>query len=193
MDVIIKKVRLSHPNLFTATEFEPGDGKFRWNAVFMIEPGSENDKAIEAAIEHEAKETWGDKWKGVLAAYRGVSQKDCYLAGEKKVHRDGSPYPEYAGLKVLTSHRPTEIKGNANSRPLIINTDKSPLLPEDGRPYAGCFVNAKVSIYCQEGKFPGVRSSFSVVQFHSHGEAFSSATPSADEFEAIKDEEDSLV
>jgi hypothetical protein len=193
MDVIIKKVRLSFPSLFTATEFKAGDGKPRWSASFIIEPGSENDKAIEAAIEAEAKETWGDKYKNMLAQMRGQSNKDCYLAGNARSRSDGSTYDGYEGMKVLTTHRPAIVKGNANARPLIINTDKSVLMPEDGRPYAGCYVNAKISIYCQKGENPGVRASFSVVQFHSHGEAFSSSTPSADEFEAIKDEEDSLV
>lgn len=42
-------VRLSFPDLHKAVEFEPGDGKFRYNASALVVPGGANDKKIEAA------------------------------------------------------------------------------------------------------------------------------------------------
>lgn len=47
-------VRLSFPDLFKAVEFKTGDGKPRFNASFLVDPGSENDKKIKAAIAVEA-------------------------------------------------------------------------------------------------------------------------------------------
>ena len=87
----------------------------------------------------------------------------------------------------LSTHRPAK-----QGDPLIIDRDKSPLLETDGRPYAGCYVNAKVSIYAQAGDNPGIRASFSVVQFVRDGDAFAgSGKPTADEFEelAVTDDE----
>jgi len=79
---------------------------------------------------------------------------------------------------------------------VIIDRDKSPLTSEDRKPYGGCYVNAKVEIYCQTGENSGVRASFSVIQFYKDGDTFSASTPSTDGFDAIEDDGmdgDSLV
>ena len=48
MKVKLSNVRLSFPQLFVAKEFKPGDGKPRFDATFLIVPGSANDKAMTA-------------------------------------------------------------------------------------------------------------------------------------------------
>jgi hypothetical protein len=48
--VKLSNVRLSYNDLFQAKEFKAGDGKPRYSATFLVEPGSEADKAIRAAI-----------------------------------------------------------------------------------------------------------------------------------------------
>jgi len=181
-DIVIKKVRGSFLDLFHPVEFKPGDGKPRWNATFLVEPGSENDKKIEAEIDAVGKEAFKDKWPKVKASMVGNANKYCYLDGDLK------EYDGYAGMKYLSTHRPAKMKsGAANSRPAIIDRDKSQLTADDGKPYAGCYVNAKVSIWAQTGENPGIRGSFSVVQFDSEGDAFSAGAPSTDEFEALTD------
>ena len=71
-------------------------------------------------------------------------------------------------------------------RPTVLDRDKTPLTENDGKPYAGCYVNAVVDIYAQKGDFPGIRASVSGVQFHSDGEAFGGGRPaSADEFDDV--------
>jgi hypothetical protein len=174
MDFILKKVRLSHPTLFHAKEFKAGDGKPRWSASFIVEPGSANDKIIRDAISAEAKTTWGDKAAQQLKTMQGQSNKMAYLDGETKGK------PEYEGRWVLSTHRAA-----SQSRPLIIDRDKSPLTSDDGKPYGGCYVNAQVSIYCQAGENAGVRASFSVIQFVEDGDAFGAAPPSADGFDDL--------
>ena len=49
MKLKLTNVRLAFPDLFEAKEFEAGDGKPRYSATFLVEPGSENDKAIRKA------------------------------------------------------------------------------------------------------------------------------------------------
>jgi len=174
MEIILKNVRLSFPTLFHAKEFSAGDGKPRWSASFIIEPGSDNDRIIKTAIEAEAKAAWGVKAPTVLKTMVGQSNKYCYSDGNTKAQ------DEYQGMMVLSTHRSAKL-----SRPMIMDKDKSPLAFEDGKPYAGCYVNAKVEIYCQTGENTGVRGSFSVVQFAADGDSFSSTTPSTDGFDDI--------
>jgi len=178
MEIIIKNVRLSYPTLFTAKEFKAGDGKPRWSAAFIIEPGSDNDKHIRAAIEAEAKAVWGVKSAAMLKSVTGQSNKYCYTDGNTKANE------EYKDMMVLATHRSAKL-----TRPMIIDRDKSPLTSEDKKPYGGCYVNAKVEIYCQTGENAGVRASFSVIQFFKDGDAFSASAPSADEFEAFEAED----
>jgi hypothetical protein len=179
-DIMLKDVRLSFPRLWTPAEYETGDGKPRWSATFLIEPGSANDKAIRAAIKAEADETYKAKAAAMLAQFQGNSQKFCYL--------DGAPggeakYDGYAGMWALTTHRQQKTKVGTQAPPLIIDANKAPLAEDSGKPFAGCYVNAKVSIYAQAGANAGIRASFSAVQFWRDGDAFSASTPSADGFD----------
>ena len=167
MEIVIKDVRLSYPTLFQAKEFKAGDGKPRWSAAFIIEPDSDNDKHIRAAIESEAKAVWGAKAAATLKTVTGQSNKYCYTDGSTKANE------EYQGKMVLATHRSAKL-----TRPLIIDRDKSTLTSDDSKPYGGCYVNAKVEIYCQTGENTGVRASFSVIQFARDGEPFSASVPS---------------
>jgi hypothetical protein len=178
MEIIIKDVRLSYPTLFQAREFKAGDGKPRWSAAFIIEPGSDNDNHIKAAIESEAKAIWGAKASATLKTVMGQSNKYCYNDGSTKANE------EYQGKMVLATHRSAKL-----TRPVIIDKDKSPLIGDTNRPYGGCYVNAKVEIYCQPGENSGVRASFSVIQFYKDGEPFSASAPSTDGFDVIESDD----
>lgn len=174
MKVKLANVRLSFPDLFHAVEFKAGDGKPRYNATFLIVPGSENDKAIQAAIQAAATEVWGAKAASTHKSIAGQTNKYCYLDGNTK------EYDGYEGMMYLACH--------AKARPLVIDRDKTPLTAEDGRPYAGCYVNATVEIYAQKGENTGMRASFTGVQFVKDGEAFGGGAPaSPDEFEDLGD------
>lgn len=143
MKVKLKEVRLSFPDLFTAVEYQVGDGKPRFNATFLLEPGSENDKAVRAAIQAVAEEAYLKKAPALLKQWEGNSQKFCYLDGNTK------EYDGYADMMYLSAHTKT--------KPLVI--DRNPqvkLTAQDGKPYAGCYVNASVEIYAQKEPNPGV-------------------------------------
>ena len=175
MDIKLSKVRLSFPDLFVTREFKPGDGKPRYSASFLIVPGSENDKKIREAIHAEAVAVYGKKAEANLKAFAPQTNKFAYTDGNLKT------YDGYEDMWVLACH--------AKTRPLVLDRDKTPLTADDGRPYAGCYVNAVVSIYAQQGENPGIRGSFSGVQFHSDAEAFGGGKPaSSDDFDEVPDE-----
>lgn len=185
-EIIIKDVRLSFPNLWVPQEYKAGDGKPRWDASFLVEPGSANDKAIRKAMLAAAKETFKDKAEAKLKSFEGNNLRCCYTEGDDK------EYDGYEGMMVLASHRAARVKGQKAAPPKIIDRrgPDFPLTEDDGRPYAGCYVNAKVSFYAQGGENPGIRCSFSVIQFSKDGEAFSGNIPSDDGFEDLGDYED---
>lgn len=176
MQLALKGVRLSFPDLFEAVQYE-NKGPFRYNATYLVVPGSDNDKAIEAEIIRATNEKLGAKAAQFLLGVRNNSNKFCYLDGNTK------SYDGYAGMKYLSAHRKQEA-----GRPLIIDGKKQPLTAADGKPYAGCYVNATVEIYVQEGQNSGVRCGLLGVQFLRDGDAFSGgAQARPEDFEEIEE------
>lgn len=176
--VKLTKVRLAFLDaLFEAKEFKKGDGKFRYSITNLVEPGSANDKAIEAAIKTEATNTFGTKADAKLKEFRATSQKCCYMSGE------GSDYDGFEGMMVLRAHRRA-----ADGAPKVKDRDaKTDLTQADGKPYAGCYANVWVDIYAIKEGNPGIFCSFAAVQFHSDGDAFSGNRVADSEFEPIED------
>lgn len=177
MQVKLKNVRLAFPDLFKAVEFKTGDGKPRFNATFLITPDSENDKTIRAAILHEAKAVYGEKSAKFIESVKGQTNKFAYLDGNSK------EYDGYEGRMYLACHSKTrpgtfsDVADPLTGKPAVTTE-------QDGLIYAGCYVNALAEIYVQKGENPGVRASFSGVQFCAHGDAFSAGrSASADDFD----------
>lgn len=164
MDIKIKQARMDFADLW-----EPDDKFKRYNLTLLIEPGSENDKAIEAAIAAEGKAVLGAKAPALLKAFASQKNQYCYFPA--------SANPEYEyreGFKVLGCHSKT--------RPtFVLDRLKNPLAADSGKPYRGCVVNATVSIYVQgsTADYPGVRCSFNGVQFWKDGDAFGGAKPAS--------------
>jgi hypothetical protein len=181
MKVKLSDVRIGFTDLWTAVEFKPGDGKPRFNATFLIEPGSANDKALRAAIKTEAANTYGAKSEAIVKSMETNANKFCYLDGNTK------EYDGYENMFYLASH--------AKVRPLVINRrpkneDGTPNLvtEESGIIYDGCYVNASVEIYAQKGENQGIRCSLGGVQFNRDGDAFGGGRAAkADEFDDISD------
>ena len=183
-DFIIKNVRASFPVLAEPQEFKAGDGKPRWSLTLLVEPGSAADKAIQEEIKKEAAAVFGEKAAAMLKSMSGQGNKYCYLSGDTK------QYDGYEGMMALTCHRAAKLKNGAdNTPPLLIDRDPKVNVKASAI-YGGCFVNAKVSIYVQKGENPGVRASFSTVQFARDGDAFSSSTPTIDGFDELGDDAD---
>ena len=181
----IDNVRLSFPDLFEAVQYE-NDGNFKYKATFLVEPGSTADKHILAAINTVAKEAFKDKAADVLKMARSKgAQGFCYTNGGDK------SYDGYEGMMALGTSR-SQDKG----RPGVYDRDKTPLTQQDGKPYAGCYVNAKVEFWPQDNKFGRtVRCTLISVQFAKDGDAFSAGSkPSEDDFDDLGVEtEDNLL
>ena len=174
MKIKLATVRLSFPRLFTPELYDENAQVARYDASFMVEPGSANDLAIREAISKAATEKWGAKAPAELKRLQGNKQKHCYLL-EDEVTRD-----EYEGSCVLSTHR-NETAGP----PVVVDADMTKLTEANGRPYSGCYVNASVDIYIQSGKYPGVRATLCGVQFVADGEAFAGAPATASDFSSL--------
>lgn len=177
MKVSLKKVRLAFPNLFEPKSI--ADSEPRYSAAFPITPGSDNAKALAAAVASVAREKWGAKADGILKELKSkgkVGYKESPLSNGEGV--------VYDGFEDMHS-----LNASNKARPLVIDRDKSPLTVSDGKPYAGCFVNVQVEAWAQDNQY-GKRVNFTLkgVQFDSDGDAFGGGAPaSADEFDSLEE------
>lgn len=158
MKIKLQNVRLSFPGLFRAEAFKPGDDP-KFKATFLIPKGSAQDKLVEDAILATVTAKWGAKDAAkIIAGMRGNRNKFCYQDG------DTQPYDGYEGMVALAAKN--------GVRPLVLDRDKSPLTEEDGRPYAGCYVNASLELFVYDNSGKGVSCSLGGVQFNRDGDSF---------------------
>lgn len=182
--VKLKNVRLAFPKLFTAESVGKDSSKKYFSAAFPIEPDGENHKALEAGIVAAAKEKWPDKWETILKTLR--KKGDLSYHHEELTNDEGDVYDGFQGMHSLNASR-NETKG----RPLVRDRNNTPLTEGDGRPYAGCYVNASVEVWAQDNA-NGKRINVSLrgVQFYKDGDAFGGGVPfSDDEFDELPEEE----
>ena len=184
MKLILKNVRLSFPDLFTAVQYE-GTGPFSYRCSLLVPANSKQKKEIDAAILAVAKEAFQDKAESVISKARAGKTGVCFNDGNAR------EYDGYADHWYLTA-----TKAQDKGRPDIRDRDgKTPLTAEDGRPYAGCFCNAIVDLWAQNNKFgQTVRCTLVGIQFAKDGEAFSGGAVIADgDFEDLGDDADTNI
>ena len=179
MKIKLNNVRLSFPGLWKAEPFKPGDDP-KFKSTFLIEQGSALDKEVKAAILETAKAKWGAKAAAILKQIENNPNKYCYQDGNTK------SYDGYEGMMALAAKN--------GKRPLVIDRDRSPLTEADGRPYAGCYVNASVEFFAYENSGNGISASLLGVQFAKDGDAFGGGSIATeddfDELEAGADADD---
>ena len=184
MKVVIKNVVLRFSDIFEAKEFKSGDGRPRFSASFLVEPGSENDKTIRAAIDAVMVETWKDKAAAKTKAFMSQNGQSCY--------RDGNnmEYDGCAGNMFLAAHR----QANSGAPKVVDRSRDVDLSAASGKPYPGCTVNAVIDIWAQTGENPGIRATLNAVQFVQHGEPFTGSVATADDLpDLAEDISDDLV
>ena len=168
-NIALKNVRLSFPQIWKAVGFNestPVD-QHKYSATFLIEKGSENDKKMQQAIVDAANAKWGKKADTILAQIRGNTNKFAYQDGDLK------EYDGYAGHM--------SIKASTKSRPLLVDKDRTPVVEDDGVLYAGCYVNAVVSVYAYDvSGNKGITAALVGIQFSRDGDAFGTSKPTAD-------------
>lgn len=194
MKVKLQNVRLSFPDLFEPRPFKTGDEP-KYKATFLVEKESPQAKEIEKAIIAVANEKWPGKGAAIIKNIRGNPNKFNFQDGDNK------EYDGYAGMMAFTA--------SSKSRPLVIDRTgvtsdaaKEPnayytapnkngvmfrvLTKDDGRPYAGCYVNASFDIFGYDNSGNGISATLTGVQFVKDGDAFGGGRPaSADEFDDL--------
>jgi hypothetical protein len=172
MKIKLKNVRLAFPVLFEAKTVN-GEGKPAFSASFLIDPADPQVKTINAAIEQVAKEKWGAKADAMLKQLRSTD-KVALHDGDNKASYDGFPGNLY-------------VSARSSTRPTVLNDNKSPLTEADGKPYAGCYVNAVIELYAQDNNYgKRINASLGGVQFARDGDAFAGGgAASEDEFDDL--------
>ena len=172
--IMIKNARLSFPEIWAPKAFNEGQApKFSCN--FLLD--KESDKAQIASFKKAIKEA-------ALAGFKGeipTGLKICINDGKDKSY-DGYENAMY-------------ISCASRLRPQVIDRDRTPLVEEDGRPYAGCYVNAAISFWIQDNKWgKRVAANLNALQFVKDGETFGAGGIKAETvFDDISSEQDADV
>ena len=172
MKIKLTNVRLSFPELFEAKSVN-GEGKPAFSGSFLIDPKDPQVKMINEAIEAVAKDKWAGKAEVNLKAMR-TADKVCLHNGDLKANYDGFEGNLY-------------ISARNTIRPLVLDTDKSMLAAQDGKPYAGCYVNASIELWAQDNNYgKRVNATLMGVQFYKDGDSFSGGgVASEDDFDDL--------
>ena len=166
--LMLKDVRLSFPSLFEHATYQ-GESLNKYECTLLIPKDSDTAKEVQAAVKEAGMEALGSDWS---------KAKLCILDGDLK---------EYDGYEGVWA-----VKASTKKRPVIINKDKSAISEEDGVIYAGCYVNASVSISAFQSKYGKfVQAQLNAVQFNRDGDAFGGGDSfSIDEFEDVSSADD---
>lgn len=172
MKIKLDNVRLAFPALFEA-ETVNGEGDPAFSAALLMEPGHPAEAQLRAGFEQIGKEKWGAKWPDI----KKVMEK-----ADKWCLHDGDLKSQYAGFEGNLY-----VSARSKTRPLVIDRDRSPLTAADGKPYAGCYVNASIELWAQDNNYgKRINATLRGVQFYKDGDAFAGGAPAdADEFDDI--------
>ncbi len=163
----LENVRLSFPSIFKRSEFNGVEGKFE--ATFLM--NKENQAKLISKVEAKIAEI--------------QKENKIKVSPDKICLKDGD-YVDYDGYDGCMS-----IKAGSNRRPTIIDRDKAPLVEEDGKPYAGCYVNAVVELWAQDNNYgKRVNCNLLGIQFVKDGDSFGTgANDCTDDFDAFEDDD----
>lgn len=174
--VRLRNVRLSFPALFEPRAFDgDGDGDKKkdasYQATFLMakpgkDPKDDNAKLVLEAVALVVK-------AGLKGKHPG-KEKVCIRSGEEKGERGIDGY--HADMCYVSS--------NSRKKVPVVDRDLTPLSDGDGKPYAGCFVNATIRLWAQDNKYGRrVNAQLRAIQFWGDGEPFGEgAVDAAEEF-----------
>lgn len=172
--IMLRNVRLSFPSLFEPTSVA-GEGKPRYSAMLILPPEHPQLGEVTKLMKAVASEKWAAK---AGAVYTSLEKTD------KLALHDGDTKAQYDGVggNFFISAASQE-----SARPTVINADRSPLTAKDGKPYAGCYVNASIDFWAQDNTYgKRINAQLRGVQFLRDGDAFSAGRPAdSDEFEEV--------
>ena len=184
----IKGVTLSFPAIAEPKAF--GENTPAYGAKFAIKPGSEQQKAIEAAMLKVAKEEWKDEGESILNRLI----EDGKVAFVKKVYRKktGEVYAGFEGMHYLSTR-------NAKTQPTVYDRRNEEVLGKSAieqQAHSGAVVTASLDVWAQDNKWGRrINCSLRGIMLTGEGENFSGSTPaSANDFAdlAVLDADDFL-
>lgn len=184
--VRLRGVRLSFPSIFKARAFrDDQDPKF--SATFIMPKKGDPEKNLDYC-QQALKEVIKMAFKGRHPGNDKVFLRDGATKATGEEDDAGNPvYVDGYGPDIM-------FVSSSNSKKIpVVDRDLTPLGEEDGKPYAGCYVNATIRIWAQDNKWgKRVNAQLRAVQFLKDGEAFgdSGANPEQ-EFEQVTGEETS--
>lgn len=173
--MMIQNARLSFPNIFRPSAFNPGDDP-KFSATFILEEGDPQLETIRTEMKRIAAEKWADDVPPRL--------KRCLRSGSEKSDLDG--FGEGTWF----------FNASNKKRPGVFDRDRSALVEEDGKPYAGSYVNVLVDFWAQDNKFgKRINASLQGIQFAKDGDGFGggSGTATSDDFNTLEDVDDSFL
>ena len=172
MKIKLNAVRLSFPQLFEAKTVN-GEGKPAFSASFLIDPKDPQVAVINNAINAVAAEKWGAKAEAMLKTIR-AADKTCLHSGDLKANYDG-----FEGMLYISARNAI--------KPLVVDTNRSPLTEQDGKPYAGCYVNVSLELWPQDNNYgKRINATLMGVQFYKDGESFvGGGVASEDDFDDL--------
>lgn len=174
--IMLKNVRLSFPNLFEPSIVgDDPKAKPRYSAMLILTPEHPQLAEVKAKMIAVAKEKWNAK---AAEVYKGLEKSDKLALhdGDTKAQYDGVGGNFFISAAAQESARPTVVDGN-----------KSPLTAKDGKPYAGCYINASIDLWAQDNGFgKRINAQLRGVQFLRDGDAFAAGRPAdSEEFEEV--------
>lgn len=169
-NVKLENVRLSYPAIFRPKKGPDANSKEAYQASFILDKTT-NKKSIEAlkaAIELVVRETFKGK----------RPPKVCLREGSEK--GDAAGY----GDEVMF------VNARCDKRPPVVDRDKTPLTEDDGKPYAGCYVNAVVQLWGQDNQYgKRINAKLRAIQFCRDGEPFGEGSIDVDKaFDSLPEE-----
>jgi len=168
----MQNVRICFPSLFSTASFGGEDtGKYAATFILDKKEHAEIVNEIKAAMNKLAKE----KFKGKLPP----ADKLCIKDG------DDTERPEF---EVAFT-----VKASTKKRPLVLDRDKRPLTEDDGTIYAGCYVNAIITLWAQDNSYgKRINAQLDGIQFCNNGEPLGAGGIDVDEFDAFSSEDEEL-
>jgi len=167
--LMLEDVRIAFAHGLWKADTVQGQGRPAFSCSFIL---PKNHKQL-PLIQKVMLEVAEAKWPG-----KGAETMKALIAGNRVCLRDGDSKPEiagYAGNLFISARSPT--------RPLVIDQNRQPLTQEGGKPYSGCYVNARISVWAQQHPQHGKRlnAQLTGVQFVRDGEAFGGGSVAAPE------------
>lgn len=191
MKIFVPNARLAFADIFTAVKIgDDPTSKPRFGCLAIVPPGAlvthtkEDGTKVQMTLDQVVQAVAAEKWKakaaGVLGILRG-KDRVCFVAGPK-ANKSGEIYDGFEGMH--------HIRTSNEARPFILDRNKAPLTEADGRPYAGCYVNASIDMWAQDNKWgQRINSTLLGLQFVRDGDAFSAgARGNVEDFDDLGDQ-----